>query len=306
MISALQIPHLPGKYVIAVSGGVDSIVLLDVLTKNRNPELVVAHFDHGIRSDSADDELFVRQLASSLNLPYETERIQLGSYASEAEARDRRYVFLHRVAKKHSAQAIITAHHQDDIIETLFINLVRGTGRRGASSLQSTKSIYRPLLDVPKSEIYYYAKQHKLNWREDSTNTNQHYLRNNIRHKVVASMTTEQRRKALACIKQMHTINNSIEKELNALLHRGLHKGKLVLNRSWFSLLPHEVAQEVAYILLRDVGAKDIDKKMIDRTVVAIKTMRPGKMLQVAGVDILLTKRSARFKSHSKTDEKRV
>jgi tRNA(Ile)-lysidine synthase len=116
----------PGKYVVAVSGGVDSVVLLDHLAGHPEYELVVAHFDHGIRDDSREDEAFVRSLAEKYNVPFESKREDLGKQASEELARDRRYAFLRSVAGKHNAQ-IITAHHADDAVETIAINLLRGT-----------------------------------------------------------------------------------------------------------------------------------------------------------------------------------
>src|SRR5437764_343012 len=127
----------PGKYVVAVSGGVDSVALLDMLARSDDLKLVVAHFDHGIRKDSAKDRKFVEDLAKNYDLPFVYEEGHLGSGTSEAVARGARYDFLHRVKKSHGAQAIITAHHQDDVLETAIINLLRGTGRKGLTSLTS-------------------------------------------------------------------------------------------------------------------------------------------------------------------------
>jgi len=92
------------KYVVAVSGGVDSAVLLDILSKKPGLDLIVAHFDHGIRDDSKSDAIFVANLAKEYNLPFETKREELGSDVSEEKARDRRYEFLRAVAKKHDAK----------------------------------------------------------------------------------------------------------------------------------------------------------------------------------------------------------
>src|SRR5438270_2251525 len=112
----------PGRYVLAVSGGVDSMVLLDLLAKLPGLELVVAHFNHGIRPESVNDEELVANRAKRLNLPLELGYASLGQGASEATARQARYQFLEAVQKKYKAKAIITAHHQDDWIETAVIN----------------------------------------------------------------------------------------------------------------------------------------------------------------------------------------
>jgi tRNA(Ile)-lysidine synthase len=102
-------------YIVAVSGGVDSIALLHMLTKTTDHEIIVAHFDHGIREDSADDAAFVRSLATEYGFPFETLREELGPDTSEETARNRRYEFLRGIAKKYNGQ-IVTAHHADDVV----------------------------------------------------------------------------------------------------------------------------------------------------------------------------------------------
>lgn len=300
---SLQISVPDGKYVLAVSGGVDSVVLLDLLSKNKDLDLAVAHFDHGIRPDSADDAKFVKELAHKYGLGYESSEGNLGKNASEAQARDVRYKFLNEVKAKAGARAIITAHHQDDVIETSMINIVRGTGRQGLSSLKSTPEIIRPLLFVSKNELLQYAKDHKLNWHEDSTNTDKKYLRNKIRLDVVANMTDQQRSRWLQILDREDQINIKLDKELAQAVRRGLHKNQLVLNRHWFTMLPHNVAKEVLVSILKQAGIKEIDRKTIERLTVQIKTISAGKILQASGVNILLTKRSARFYSKNNSQK---
>lgn len=286
-----------GTYIIAVSGGVDSAVLLDLLAKDTDLKLIVAHFDHGIREDSALDAEFVQSLAVQYGLPFESERVELGPNAGELEARNKRYDFLRRIFNKYNATAIITAHHQDDVIETSMINIVRGTGRHGLTSLKSSQELVRPMLAIPKQELIKYAQDNNLEWREDSTNTDTKYLRNKIRHDVVAKMAPEQKLQWLDILENTRTNNEKLDSEIQYLLRRGLHKNQLVLSRNWFIKLPHDVAKEVLHTILKRAGAKEIDKKTIERLVVQIKTLPHGKILQTSGVDIELTKRSARFKS---------
>src|SRR5690606_36249858 len=112
----------PGHYVVAVSGGVDSMVLLDVLAKKYKGRgktaLTVAHFDHGIRQDSAYDRQLVSEMAAAYSLPFVFARGELGAGASEAAARAARYEFLREVQKRAGSRGIITAHHHDDAVET--------------------------------------------------------------------------------------------------------------------------------------------------------------------------------------------
>lgn len=299
----IKLQELKGTFVVAVSGGVDSVVLLDLLHKsNSDNNYIVAHVNHGIRQDAFKDSELVERLANLIGYKFESTELALGDNASEEIARNERYQYLYTIADKYNARAVITAHHQDDAIETLFINIVRGTGRRGLSSLGSHKRLIRPLLHYSKAEIYDYANRNRLEWREDTTNMDKNYLRNKIRHDVVTLLDSTQRKQIIDIIQNTHKLNDQIDLEIRQLLRKGLHKGTLVLNRLWFCQLPHDIAAEVVYVLLRQSNAKEIDKKTIEKVVVAIKTMYSGKTLQISGVDIVFTKRSARFISRSKTE----
>lgn len=143
----MRVNILPGKYIVAVSGGVDSTVLLDLLTQKDGVQLVVAHFNHGIRPAANRDEAFVRALAAKYDLPFEVGHGELGPRASEADARQARYSFLKQIEEKHEAYALITAHHQDDMIETALINTVRGTGPKGLIAITASTGVLRPLND---------------------------------------------------------------------------------------------------------------------------------------------------------------
>lgn len=284
-----------GTYVVAVSGGVDSVVLLDLLSKTK-AKLVVAHFDHGIRHNSAEDAAFVRALSAQYGCSYEEERAELGEDASEEQARKARYAFLQKITNKYGATAVVTAHHQDDVIETSVINIMRGTGRHGLTSLKSRQGMYRPLLGFPKSDLLAYAAEKGLQWREDQTNTDTKYLRNKVRLEILPKMTPEQRVEWLQILHKAAELNEKLDAELQGALRRGLHKGSPILRRKWFIMLPHIVAKEVLIVILRQIGAQDIDKKTIERMTVQIKVLPHGKVIEGAGVKIMLTKRSARFK----------
>jgi tRNA(Ile)-lysidine synthetase-like protein len=269
----------PGKYVVAVSGGVDSVVLLHMLAQRPDLELVVAHLDHGIRPDSPDDVALVQKLAATYGLVFETKRIELGAEADELTARRERYAFLQYIQTKHGADAIVTAHHQDDALETAIHNMIRGTGRRGLTSLQSTRELLRPLLDVPKAGLVDYALKHKLSWREDTTNHDERYARNYIRHRLLVRFDADARQQLLTILARAREVNN----ELDALLAERLavHAGDKGLDRRWFCSLPHEVSKEVMMAWLRAQGVRDFDARSIERLTVQAKVLRPGKMIDV-------------------------
>ena len=269
----------PGTYTLAVSGGVDSVVLLDLLSKLPGLKLVVAHYDHGIRPDSYQDRQLVELLARQYDLPFYYEAGRLGPKASEALAREKRYKFLYSVQRKTGSAAIVTAHHQDDLIETALLNLLRGTGRHGLSSLRATEQLRRPLLDKTKSQITAYALQRNLTWREDSTNQNDIYLRNYIRHKLVPKLSPPARQQLLSVISAAAKSNLEIDHLLKLLLTEHTSDGRL--DRAWFISLPHDLAREILLTWLKQSGVANIDRPLIERTTVLIKTLPHGKLIDV-------------------------
>ena len=259
---------------VAVSGGVDSMVLLDMLAKQKDLDLVVAHFDHGIRPDSTEDRRLVAQAAQRYNLPYIYEEGHLGPAASEAQARKARYDFLERARAQHSAQAIITAHHQDDLLETMLINLIRGTNRKGLSSLRSHSKLLRPLLKTGKGDVLEYARTHDIHWREDSTNATDTYLRNRLRQTVLPRLTATQKSQLLAINQRVTEVNRRLDQEIGELLGAITLGEKL--SRYQFAQLPHALAKEVMAAWLRSYDVRNMSAKQIERLVVAVKTAQPG------------------------------
>lgn len=277
--------NLPnGTYVVAVSGGVDSMALLHILNdlRTKNPKgykFVIAHFDHGIRDDSHIDRQLVQQTTKTFGLPFVFNRAELGQGASEESARKARYEFLRKVMDTSRADAIITAHHHDDVIETAIHNILRGTGRRGLSSLKNTKYIKRPLLNLAKDTLIDYAKKNNVPWREDSTNKEVAYTRNYIRRNVIPKLTLAQKAELLNLLNIAREINKQIDLEIKSLLKSDQ---VTTLDRKWFRNLPHSVSKEVMASWLRKNNAT-FDKRLIDYLVIASKTFRIGKNAHVDG-----------------------
>lgn len=280
----------PGVYVAAVSGGVDSMVLLDLLTKQKDLKVIVAHFDHGIREDSHADARLVKDAAAKYGLEFETQRIELGAGASEEKARRARYGFLEKIKDKHRAAAIITAHHQDDVIETAFLNIIRGTGPRGVVSIYSPM-IKRPLLKVTKEQLKKYAEKNHLRWREDTTNVQDFYLRNYIRKHVVPQLSENDRAEMLKNIEKIAKNKRFYNFQIENILQK--IKTENGIDRVKFINLPAEIASEVMADWLRTEGV-EIDRKLVERMMIFTKTAHPGTIHNVKGnVKLCISARDA-------------
>lgn len=277
----------PGKYIIAVSGGVDSIVLLHILAQQKNLQLVIAHFDHGIREDSAKDAQFVKDLANEYNIPFVHRRVELGEATSEKSAREARYSFLNEVKEEQGAMAIVTAHHADDVLETMIINIVRGTGWRGVSSLRSGSEVLRPLLHVPKEEVYSYAKEHDLKWHEDETNQNVQYLRNYIRKEVVTKLSKSNREELLALFLSQVKLRDEIEAENERIFSLIQTKNSNEYSRYFFIMIDQRLAIELLRFKITAL------RPQLERALIAVKTAKPDTRHQIGdGVELAFTKKT--------------
>jgi len=274
------------NYIIAVSGGVDSVVLLDMMAKYKTTNrLIVAHFDHGIRAESDDDARFAQELARQYRLPFEVRREELGASASEQVARDRRYKFLNELAKKYDA-TIVTAHHQDDLVETIAINLERGTGWRGLSVFTDS-TVVRPLLMKRKNELYDYAVVHHLEWVEDETNQSSAYLRNRLR-KRTASLDPETINTIVALRNEQVYLRTQIENERK--------RYTALQSRHFFIMVPENVALEI----LRLQTDARLTKPQLLQVLHGIKALHAGaEMTAGAGIKIRLTKTHFTFENTS-------
>jgi tRNA(Ile)-lysidine synthase len=181
-----------GQIIVGVSGGTDSVALLHILI-SLGYNCVIAHCNFHLRMEESDrDEVFVRNLANDYNIPYYSVDFKTIKYAEEHKvsiemaARELRYNWFYELLEKLNAQAIAVAHHADDSIETMLMNLVRGTGLRGLTGITSrNKKVVRPLLCCTRLELEEYLVNHGLDHIEDSTNATSDYQRNKFRNEVL-------------------------------------------------------------------------------------------------------------------------
>ncbi|MDR2039190.1 MAG: tRNA lysidine(34) synthetase TilS [Bacteroidales bacterium] len=183
------------KLLVAVSGGIDSMVMLHLL-HSVTSDCVVAHCNFGLRGDESDaDEDFVVRKANDLACHIHTIKFDTKTYADrngisiQMAARDLRYQWFADLLSRYHYDYVTVAHNRDDRIETLFINLARGTGIKGLAGIQpKTEQIIRPLLFASRDEIVAYAQQENIVFREDSSNASDKYARNYIRHHLIPGL----------------------------------------------------------------------------------------------------------------------
>lgn len=180
------------KLLLAISAGADSVAL-SYLLKELNYNISLAHCNFNLRNDHSDaDKIFVQALAKKWGINCFTKKFKTKKFAKQRKisiqmaARDLRYNWLEQIRKEKKFDFVLTAHHRDDDLETFFINLIRGTSIKGLLGVAlKTEKVVRPLLFVKKQELYDYLEQNKIQFREDSSNKEEKYLRNKIRLKLI-------------------------------------------------------------------------------------------------------------------------
>ncbi|HSE29280.1 MAG TPA: tRNA lysidine(34) synthetase TilS [Candidatus Saccharimonadales bacterium] len=269
----------PGRYVVAVSGGVDSMVLLDILRRQPELELLVAHVNHGIRKDSQYDEELVRKVCTDLKLTFRSTRLNLKGNSSEEVARNLRYAFLQQCSKKFKADAILVAHHKDDLVETALINIIRGTGWRGLAPFVESR-VLRPLLDFTKDQIIGYARKNNVVWREDSTNSNEAYLRNYIRLSLIPALNQKSQtwdKIILQQIRKQQYLSTQIDVELEILSQKS--KIESGISRYWLIMLPKKVAYELLQFSFKKYTGNSLQQKLAESTLLFAKVAKAGKVI---------------------------
>jgi bifunctional protein TilS/HprT len=237
-------------FLILVSGGVDSMVLLD-LCRMYHPHIL--HFDHQVRKESIQDHALLLEYATTHGLTYHKIELTLPKKNFQHEAHLLRQIHAIDYAKTHQLKHVLTAHHADDLIETMLIKMIRGSHLEGYIGMKSHLILdgihfHKPLLNLTKNDLLAYAKDHHITYLEDQSNFKDDYLRNRLRHHVIPMLKEENT--------SLHT---SFEKLSSSLIeaHTMIHQvaQSFILNRPWsihtFKTLEHSVQKEIISIQLK-------------------------------------------------------
>jgi len=261
-------------YIVAVSGGIDSMVLLNFLISH-GYKIIVVHFNHQKREDSYKDHDLIKNVTDAFMIPYHMIKLNIKSGNFQEKAREERYYHLEQIADQYHTKHIVTAHHSDDLIETVLMKLVRGSNLLGYSGIQEISNIngyiyHRPLLKYSKDDLKNYAKSLDLQYNEDSSNDEDDYLRNRIRHHVVPRLKEENdlNEHILNFSSQVYLASDFIRSQSKTFLN-----SKLEFNLKEFNLLHEAIKWDVISYLLEQINvSKSYEKlSMILKQLVTIK-----------------------------------
>ncbi|GAA3509866.1 tRNA lysidine(34) synthetase TilS [Aquimarina addita] len=253
------------KVLIACSGGLDSVVLT-ILCHSLDMFCSIAHCNFKLRAEESDgDQIFTENLANHLDIPFFVTSFETNNYAKEyalstqMAARKLRYDWFRELLNQHDFDYVLTAHHLDDSLETFLINLSRGTGIEGLLGIPEVNDIYvRPLLPFSRDQILQYATEHKLQWREDSSNKSTKYVRNKLRHLVIPELLSVNHtflQNFETTIENLRTTHSFINEQVGRLKQELFeYSGTETIKISIDSLLGFENPKGYLFLLLKEYG----------------------------------------------------
>lgn len=254
--------------VVGCSAGPDSMALVDMLLKIRDKyklSLIVAHVNHNVREESAIEASYMKQYCDDNKLVFETMTIlEYGDDNFENEARNIRYNFFEDVVLKYGANYLMTAHHGDDLIETIMMRIVRGTNLKGYAGFQmivdmDSYKIVRPLIFYTKDELEEYNKINGVKYFVDSSNSNEKYTRNRYRKYLLPFLKSEDENVHHKFLRFSDNLNSActfINKERDKALKRVLLADSLVIDK--FKLEDEYIQREIIYYLLSEFYQDDL------------------------------------------------
>ncbi len=249
---------------VACSGGVDSMVLVDVLLK-LNHNISIAHCNFQLRGKESDaDELFLHDFAMKYNIPFYTIKFDTKGYkqnkdvSTQMAARELRYNWFEQIRKENHYHSIAVAHHLDDQLETVLLNITKGTGIRGLTGMQSKNGfVVRPLLEISKQKILDYAKENNVAFREDSSNASDDYQRNLIRHQVVPQLqkiNPSLHNSMIDFIDRMNDYETLTNQQIEVIKKKCYSEKNGIAEIKMGFIKAHKAGQTILFHLLKDFG----------------------------------------------------
>lgn len=254
--------------VVGVSGGPDSMALLHLMAKIKKAldiELICAHVNHNVRVESADEKIFVEKFCMCNNIVFESMKIEdYGDDNFHNEARSKRYNYFANMIKKYHAKYLLTAHHGDDLIETILMRIVRGSTLRGYSGFSQMLDmgeyiILRPLITVTKDEILAYNKANKISYVQDKSNQKDVYTRNRFRKYIVPEFKKEEpnvHNKFYKFSKTLLEYNAYIDKQVTKIIKKVYPQDVLDIEK--FLEEEHVIQMKIIYYILEHIYQDDL------------------------------------------------
>lgn len=309
----------------ATSGGPDSMALLSLLiklSKTKKITIICAHVNHNLRKESQEEAIMVEKYANENNLIFE--KMEINHYEGNTEnyARTQRYNFFEKLIKKYNATYLLTAHHGDDLTETILMRMVRGSSLKGYSGFQEitdkeTYKIYRPLITKTKDELLNYVKTNNIPYAVDKTNFSEEYTRNRYRLNILPILKKENKSVHLKFLKFSETLklyDDHINKEVNEKLNKIYQKNNLNLNL--FENEDELIKRKILYKILNDLYYKNISLitdnhvelilNIIESPRPNLKINLPNKVLVIKNYQNLYFTKNTEIKPYSFTFENKV
>lgn len=309
----------------ATSGGPDSMALLSLLIKlsqTKNITIICAHVNHNLRKESQEEAIMVEKYANENNVIFE--KMEINHYEGNTEnyARTQRYNFFEKLIKKYNATYLLTAHHGDDLTETILMRMVRGSSLKGYSGFQEitdkeTYKIYRPLITKTKDELLNYVKTNNIPYAVDKTNFSEEYTRNRYRLNILPILKKENKSVHLKFLKFSETLklyDDHINKEANEKLNKVYQNNNL--NLKLFENEDELIKRKILYQILNNLYYKNISLitdnhvelilNIIESSRPNLKINLPSKVLVIKNYQNLYFTQNTEIKPYSFTFKDKV